>query len=72
MRRRIWIHRAVAIACVLLAYPAIRWWSESILFVIVLSLATQAYAALSASEGADDRKVTDRLDRIEALLHRND
>ena len=68
MRRRMWIHRSVALLCVLLAYPALRWWSNSIAFVIALSLATQFYASLSASEAADDRAVTERLDRIEALL----
>lgn len=68
MRRRVWIHRSVAIACVLIAYPAVRWWSASILFVIVLSLCTQLYAALSAAEAADDRSITDRLDRIEKLV----
>ena len=72
MRRRVWLHRAVAILCVLLTYPAIRWWRDSILFVILLSLATQAYAAWSASEAADDRAVTDRLDHIEHLLRGDD
>lgn len=68
MRTRVWIHRSVATLCVLLAYPALRWWRDSITFVIVLSLATQFYASLSASEAADDRAITERLDRIETLL----
>lgn len=68
MRRRVWLHRSVAFLCVLLAYPAVRWWSQSVLLVILLSLATQAYASWSASEAADDRAVTERLDRIERLL----
>lgn len=68
MRRRVWIHRAVAILCVALVYPAVHWWSESVLFVILISLATQAYAALSSAEAADDRAVTDRLDRLEQLV----
>jgi membrane protein implicated in regulation of membrane protease activity len=72
MRRRIWMHRSVAILCTLLVYPAMRWWSDSVLFVILISLATQAYAAWSAAEGADDRSVTDRLDRIEQLLRGDD
>lgn len=68
MRRRVWVHRSVALTCLLLTAPALLWWANSITFVILLSLATQLYAALSAAEGADDRQVTDRLDRIERLL----
>ncbi len=72
MRRRVWIHRSVAILCALLVYPAVHWWSNSVLFVILISLATQAYAALSSAEAADDRALSDRLDRIEALLRGDD
>lgn len=67
-RRRVWIHRIATIFCVLLAIPGVLWWKNSILFVILLSLATQAWTSLSAAEAADDRAVLDRLDRIEALL----
>jgi hypothetical protein len=66
--RRVWIHRGVALACLALTPPAVIWWRDSVLFVIVVSLATQIYAALSASEAADDTAVTERLDRIEQLL----
>jgi hypothetical protein len=67
-RRRVWIHRAATILCLLLAVPGVLWWRNSILFVIMLSLATQAWTSYGAAEAADDREVTDRLDRIEALL----
>jgi membrane protein implicated in regulation of membrane protease activity len=67
-RQKVWIHRAATVICVLLAVPAILWWKHSILFVILLSLATQAYTSLGSAEAADDRPVLDRLDRIEALL----
>jgi hypothetical protein len=67
--RRVWVHRSATAICGVLAIPAVLWWRDSILFVILLSLSTQAYASLSASEAADDRQVTDRLDRIEALLN---
>jgi len=67
-RRRVWIHRIATIICVLLAVPGVLWWKNSILFVILLSLATQAWTSLSAAEAADDRPVLNRLDRIEALL----
>jgi hypothetical protein len=67
-RRRVWVHRAATIICVLLAIPGILWWRESVLFVILISLATQAWTSLGAAEAADDREVCDRLDRIEKLL----
>lgn len=66
--RKVWVHRAAAIICLALTPPAVIWWRNSVLFVIVISLATQIYAALSAAEGADDSAVTERLDRIEQLL----
>lgn len=67
-RRKVWIHRGLAAFFAVLTIPAVIWWAESVLFVILLSLATQISASLSASEAADDRSITDRLDRIEALL----
>jgi hypothetical protein len=66
--RRVWVHRSVALACLALTPPAIIWWRDSVLFVILISLATQTYTALSAAEGADDSAVTEQLDRIEQLL----
>lgn len=66
--RKVWIHRAAALICVALTPPAVIWWRDSVLFVILISLATQIYAALSASEAADDSAITERLDRIEQQL----
>ena len=66
--RKVWIHRGAALFCTALVAPALLWWRDSVLFVILISLATQIYAALSAAEGADDSAVTERLDRIEQLL----
>jgi hypothetical protein len=66
-RRRVWIHRGATIVCVLLAIPGILWWKDSILFVIMLSLATQAWTSYGAAEAADDRQLSGRLDQIEAL-----
>lgn len=65
---KVWVHRGTAIVCTLLTVPAVLWWRDSVLFVILISLATQVYAALSAAEGADDSAVTERLDRIEQML----
>jgi len=70
-RRRVWIHRGATAVCVLLAIPGVLWWSDSVLFVILISLATQAYTSLGSAEAAeagDDREVLERLDRIERLL----
>lgn len=68
-RRRVWIHRTATGACVLLAVPGVLWWRDSILFVILLSLATQAWTTWGSAEAADDRELADRLDRIEAQLN---
>jgi hypothetical protein len=67
-RKRVLIHRGATLICVLLAIPGVLWWSQSVLFVILISLATQAWTSWGAAEAADDHAVTDRLDRIEALL----
>lgn len=70
-RRRVWIHRAATGVCVLLAVPAVLWWRNSIMFVILLSLATQAWTSwgsAEAAEAADDQELRRRLARIEDLL----
>jgi hypothetical protein len=66
--RKVWVHRTAAALCLALTVPAVIWWRDSVLFVILISLATQIYTALSAAEGADDSAVTEQLDRIEQLL----
>lgn len=80
-RRKVRVHRAATVTCVVLAVPAVLWWRESILFVILLSLATQAYTSLGAAEAADDQTVIRELkelraenrhirDQLDALLDR--
>lgn len=66
--RKVWVHRAASVFFVLLAIPAVLWWQESILFVILLSLATQASTEWGVAEAADDQQLAERLDRIEKLL----
>ena len=68
MRRKVWIHRGLAAFFAALAIPAVLWWQQSILFVILLSLVTQVSTEISAAEAADDRTIAERLTRIEALL----
>lgn len=76
-RRRVWVHRTATIICVLLVAPALLWWRDSVLFVILISLATQAWTSFGAAEAADDREVLDGIARVEAKLdalleHRTD
>lgn len=68
-RRRVLIHRAATGICVLLAVPAVLWWKDSILFVILLSLSTQAWTSWGSAEAADDQAVCKRLDLIQATLN---
>lgn len=67
-RRRVWIHRVATLICLVLAVPGVLWWKGSILFVILISLSTQAYTSWSAAEAADDRTLSDRLDRMQHQL----
>ena len=66
--RKVWLHRGLALFFTVLAIPAVIWWSESVLFVILLSLATQVSTEAGAAEAADDRTLADQLDRIEKAL----
>jgi membrane protein implicated in regulation of membrane protease activity len=68
VNRKVWTHRIATMICVTLAIPGVIWWRESILFVILVSLATQAYTSWGAAEAADDRTLAEQQDRIEAKL----
>lgn len=65
------IHMAVAGTQLLLAVPAVLLWRSSVLFVIGLSLFANFYAAVSATEAADDSTVMAELAEIRALLERD-
>lgn len=65
---KVWLHRSLAAFFTLLAIPAVIWWQQSIMFVILLSLATQISTELGAAEAADDRTLADQQDRIEDKL----
>jgi hypothetical protein len=71
-RRGVWLHRALAATWIVLAIPAVLWWKESILFVILASVYANVASEMSAAEAADDRQLAERLDRIEAMLARLD
>lgn len=70
MRRRVWIHRSATALCVLLTIPGVLWWKNSILFVILLSLATQAWTSWGAAEAADDGPVIRLLKQLIATAQR--
>jgi hypothetical protein len=67
-KRAVWIHRGLALFFAALVLPAVLWWSESVLFVILLSLATQISTEVGSANAANDEAVTDRLAHIEAQL----
>lgn len=66
--QKVWLHRGLALFFTALIWPAVTWWSQSVLFVILLSLATQISTEAGAAESADDRTLADQLDRIEKAL----
>lgn len=68
MKRRVWFHRGRAVAWALAGVCALLWWQDSVLFVIVASVYANVVSDLGAAEAADDRDLTDRLDRIEKQL----
>jgi hypothetical protein len=67
-RRKVWAHRALAVFFAALTIPAVLWWRESVLFVILLSLATQISTELGVAEAADDQTLKAQQNRIEAKL----
>jgi hypothetical protein len=66
--RRVWFHRSRAIAWAFLTLAALRWWPDSVAFVIVMSGYANIVSDWTASEAADDRVICERLERIERLL----
>jgi hypothetical protein len=52
-RRRV-IHFLNAGFWIALLWPALAWWSESVLFVILASIWANVYGPLSAAEAASD------------------
>ena len=68
MRRKVWFHRAAAIGWALALPAALKWWPQSVAFVIVASVWANTYTSWGAAEAADDREVIERLERIETML----
>jgi hypothetical protein len=68
-RRKVWFHRARACGWVLFGVLSfVMGWANSVVLVWVASVYANALTDWGAGEAADDRQVTERLDRIEALL----
>lgn len=67
-KRAVWIHRGLALFFVALTIPAVLWWSRSVLFVILLSLATQVSTEVGSANAANDGALAERLAHIEAQL----
>lgn len=70
--RKVWFHRVSALAWALTLLPALKWWPDSVAFVIAASVYANVKSDWGAAEAADDRDVLDRLDRIERLLRERD
>ncbi len=66
--RRVWFHRSRACAWAVLTAAALKWWSDSVAFVIIMSGYANVVSDLTAAEAADDSTVLARLDRIEQHL----
>jgi hypothetical protein len=65
---RVWFHRSRSIAWVLITLVALRWFPNSVAFVIIMSGYANVVSDWGAAEAADDRAMSERLDRIEELL----
>jgi hypothetical protein len=63
-RQAVWLHRGLAIFFIALTVPGVVWWSQSVLFVILLSLATQISTEFGSAAASNDSAVTDRLDQL--------
>ncbi len=65
-RQRVWFHRSRAIIWVIvgaLSFPL--GWANSVVLVWIASLYANVSTDAGAAEAADDRAITDRLDRME-------
>jgi hypothetical protein len=61
-------HRICAGLWFVALFPALAFWKESLVFVIVASVYANVKSDWGAGEAADDHRVLDRLDEIEALI----
>jgi hypothetical protein len=68
---RVQFARVRAAIWAVLTLCALKWWPDSVAFVIIMSGYANVVSDLSVAEAADDTAVLERLDRIERLLKRD-
>lgn len=66
--KRVWFARGRAALWAGLTLAALKWWPDSVAFVIIMSGYANVVSDLSVAEAADDTAVLERLDRLEAAL----
>lgn len=64
----VYFHQARAVAWVGLTLAALKWWPDSVAFVIICSGYANAVSDWSTAAATDDSEVLERLDRIERYL----
>lgn len=68
MNRRVLFHRSASILWLLSLIPALLWWKESVLFVIVASIYANVASEWAAAEASDNREILERLRKMEDRL----
>lgn len=64
----VWFHRGRALAWVGLTLAALKWWPDSVAFVIICSGYANAVSDWTAGEAANDAEIMTKLDRLEKLI----
>lgn len=62
------IHLGVAALSIALIPPSVFWWSNSVPYIVALSVFAIFYAAISAHAAADDTEIMKTLERIERKI----
>jgi hypothetical protein len=68
--RKVLMHRIFAGVWTLLIVPAVLFWKDSVLFVILCSLYANVMSSVAASEASNDNVVMSELKRIRELLEK--
>ena len=53
MKIMAWVHLGLAIVWIILVYPTLRWWRESVLWVALMSIYAIIVSHLAAMEAAN-------------------
>lgn len=68
MSKTVWLHRVCAVGWTIALIPALLWWRESIVFVIIASVYANIKSDWGAAEAADDHRVIEQLEEINRKL----